>query len=80
MYRLSAAPFHLLILLFSQIGFAAADSVTSLKLIEEGIPKEHLALLAIPMIAIDIVLPVFITRSTSSQRPLDVVLSAMPFR
>jgi len=67
-------------MLWEQIGFAAADSVTSLKLIEGGVPKENLALLAIPLIPVDIVLPVLVTRHMSRHRPLDVVLRSMPFR
>ncbi len=37
-----------------QIGFSAADSVTSLKLIEQGVPKDKLAMLAIPMIPVQV--------------------------
>jgi len=62
------------------MGFAAADSVTSLKLIEGGVPKENLALMAIPLIPVDMILPVIVTRYTSRHRPLDVVLRSMPFR
>lgn len=65
---------------FFQIGFAAADAVTGLKLIEEGVPKEHLAMVAVPMVPIDIVLAIAITKYMSSERPLDVLLKAMPFR
>ena len=62
------------------MGFAACDSVTGLKLIEGGVPKENLALMAIPLIPIDMILPVLVTRYTSRHRPLDVVLRSMPFR
>ncbi len=37
-----------------QIGFSAADSVTSLKLIEQGVPKDKLAMLAIPIIPVQV--------------------------
>lgn len=70
---------HAVVIAF-QIGFAAADAVTGLKLIEEGVPKEHLAMMAVPMVPIDIVLPIIITRYMSSQRPLNVLLKGMPFR
>ena len=50
-----------------QIGFAAADSVSGLKLIEAGVPKETLAMLAIPMIPIQILLPLYISRYTSGK-------------
>lgn len=70
----------MVILLTFKIGFAAADSVTGLKLIEAGVPKENLALLAIPMVPIQILLPVYISRYTAGPRPLDVFLKAMPYR
>jgi len=62
------------------MGFAAADHVTSLKLIEGGVPKENLALMAIPLVPVDIILPILITRFTSRHRPLDVVLRSVPMR
>ncbi|CAB1349293.1 unnamed protein product [Coregonus sp. 'balchen'] len=34
------------------MGFSAADAVTGLKLVEAGVPKEQLALLAVPMVAL----------------------------
>ena len=40
-----------------QMAFAAADSVTGLKLIEAGLPKEKIALLALPMVPLQIILP-----------------------
>ena len=40
-----------------QIGMAAAESVSGLKLIEAGVPKEKLALIAIPIIPIQVFLP-----------------------
>ena len=42
-------------LLTSKIGFSAADSVTGLKLIEAGVPKAKLAMLAVPLIPLQIV-------------------------
>lgn len=70
----------MLILNDFQIGFAASDAVTGLKLIEEGVPKEHLAMMAVPLVPIDIVLAIVITKYMPSQRPLDVLLKGMPFR
>ena len=40
-----------------QIAFAAADSVTGLKLIEAGLPKEKIAMMALPMVPLQIILP-----------------------
>ena len=67
-------------LICPQVGFAAADAVTGLKLIEEGVPKEKLALLAVPMVPLQIILPWVISKYTAGPRPLDVLLAAMPFR
>ena len=54
-----------MLILDIQVGFSAADSVTGLKLIEAGVPKENLALLAIPMVPIQILLPLYISRYTA---------------
>lgn len=63
-----------------QIGFSAADAVTGLKLVEAGVPKEQLALLAVPMVPLQILLPVVISKYTAGPRPLDVFYKAFPFR
>ena len=63
-----------------QIGFAATDALTGLKLIEAGVPKERLALLGIPMVPIQIMLPLVISRYTSGPNPMSVFLKAMPLR
>lgn len=63
-----------------QMGFSAADAVTGLKLVEAGVPKEQLALLAVPMVPLQILLPVVISKYTAGPRPLDVFYKAFPFR
>lgn len=78
--RMPAIYSLIFILLTIKMGFAAADTVTSLKLIEVGMPKEHMALMAIPMIPVNIVVPILIARWTPSRRPLNLILTAMPFR
>merc|ERR1712227_470008 len=70
----------IVMLLTAKIGFAAADSVTSLKLIEAGVPKDKLAMLAIPMMPLQIILPWIISRYTSGPRPLDIWQKAIPAR
>ncbi|KAG8512525.1 Acetyl-coenzyme A transporter 1, partial [Galemys pyrenaicus] len=62
------------------IGFSAADAVTGLKLVEEGVPKEHLALLAVPMVPLQIILPLIISKYTAGPQPLNVFYKAMPYR
>lgn len=68
------------LLLTAKMGFSAADAVTGLKLVEAGVPKEQLALLAVPMVPLQILLPVIISRYTAGPRPLDVFYKAFPFR
>ncbi|KAK9959147.1 hypothetical protein ABG768_011226 [Culter alburnus] len=68
------------LLLTAKIGFSAADAVTGLKLVEAGVPKEQLALLAVPMVPLQIMLPLIISKYTAGPRPLDVFYKAFPFR
>eukprot|EP00095_Tigriopus_kingsejongensis_P011438 maker-scaffold222_size251774-snap-gene-0.27 protein:Tk11438 transcript:maker-scaffold222_size251774-snap-gene-0.27-mRNA-1 annotation:"acetyl-coenzyme a transporter 1" len=74
--RLPLMPTVIAVLLTSKVGFSAADSVTSLKLIEQGVPKDILAMLAVPMIPLQILLPVIISRYTVGPKPMDVYLKA----
>lgn len=69
-----------IILLTVRLGTAATDAVTTLKLIEAGIPKERLALLAVPMVPLQITLPWLISKYTAGPRPLTVFIKALPFR
>ena len=63
-----------------QVGFSAADAITGLKLVEAGVPKEQLALLAVPLIPLEIVLPLIISKYTAGPRPLNIFYKAFPFR
>ncbi|XP_076321941.1 acetyl-coenzyme A transporter 1 isoform X2 [Tachypleus tridentatus] len=83
LYRILCLPSvraFVIILLTCKIGFSATDAVTGLKLIEAGVHKEHLALMAIPMVPLQVLLPLTISRYTVGPRPLDVFLKAFPFR
>ena len=64
---------------YDKVGFSAADSVTSLKLVEQGVPKDKLSMLAIPLIPLQILFPLLISRYTGGRgsRPMDVWLKAM---
>ena len=73
-------PVTVAFLLTSKVGFSAADAVTGLKLIERGVPKDKLAMLAVPLIPLQIVLPWIISRYTAGPRPMDVYLKSMPPR
>ncbi|CAL9684831.1 unnamed protein product [Knipowitschia caucasica] len=68
------------LLLTAKVGFSAADTVTGLKLVEEGVPREQLALLAVPLVPLQILLPIIISKYTAGPRPLDIFYKAFPFR
>ncbi|XP_077016955.1 acetyl-coenzyme A transporter 1 isoform X2 [Tamandua tetradactyla] len=78
--RMPAVLTFCLLILTAKIGFSAADAVTGLKLIEEGVPKEHLALLAVPMVPLQIILPLVISKYTAGPQPLNIFYKAMPYR
>ena len=67
-------------LMFIQVGFSACDAVTSLKMIDAGFPKEKLALMAIPLVPLQIILPLVISKRIVGARPLNVYISAYPYR
>jgi len=73
-------PVTALFLLTFGFGFSAAEAMTDLKLIEMGVPKEKIAMLAIPMIPVKIGFTLFITRFTVGPRPMNVWLGSFPFR
>lgn len=68
------------ILLTVKTGFAACDAVSSLKLIDAGVPKDKLALLVVPLVPLQIVLPLVISKYTAGPRPMEVYLNAIPYR
>jgi len=54
--------------------------VTSLKLIDAGVPKDKLALLVIPLVPLQIVLPLIISKYTTGPKPMEVYIKAYPYR
>ena len=60
----------------SRVALSASDSVTGLKLIEKGVPRENLALMAVPLTPIQIILPLLISKYTAGPRPMNVWLKA----
>jgi PAT family acetyl-CoA transporter-like MFS transporter 1 len=53
-----------------EASFAAFEAITSLKLIEYGVPKEKFALISIPSAPIQILFPLLITKYTAGRKPL----------
>lgn len=68
------------ILLTVKFTFAACDSVTSLKLVEAGVPKDKLALLAVPLVPLQIILPLIVSKYTTGPKPMEVYVKAYPYR
>ncbi len=65
---------------FIKIGFAAIDSMTGIELLERGVTKDTLALLAIPLTPLEIFLPFFISKYTTGAKPLNLYANSHPFR
>lgn len=49
-------------------------------MVDAGIPKEKMALMAVPMVPLQIILPLVIAKYTVGPRPMDVYLKAIPYR
>jgi len=73
-------PVYSFFLLTHGMGYAAVEAMTSLKLVERGVPKAKIALLEIPMIPVKIILTLFLTRFTIGPRPMNVYLASLPWR
>lgn len=56
----------------SKVAFAATDGVSSLKLLEKGLPKEHMAVIIVGLTPISIFLPAVTSHLTAGPRPLRV--------
>ena len=54
--------------------------MTGIELLERGVTKDTLALLAIPLTPLEILLPFFISRYTTGSRPLSLYANSQPFR
>ncbi|CAF3370773.1 unnamed protein product [Rotaria socialis] len=78
--RLPSVRSMALILLTARVGFAATDSMTGLELVERGVTRESLALLAIPITPLQIVLPFIISKYTTGSQPLNIYIKSYPFR
>lgn len=69
-----------LFLLTVKVSFAACDAISSLKLLEYGVPKDKIALMAMPLLPIQIVLPIFISRFVTGKYPLNFYIKAFKIR
>ncbi|XP_045448041.1 acetyl-coenzyme A transporter 1 [Melitaea cinxia] len=69
-----------LVLFTAKIGFCASDAVSGLKLVEAGVPREDMALLAVPLVPVQIIMPVILAKYTTGPMPLSLWLRAFPLR
>lgn len=69
-----------LVLLTVKFTFAACDAVTSLKIVEAGVPKDKLALLVVPLVPLQIFLPLALSKYTTGPKPMEVYIKAIPYR
>lgn len=68
------------ILVTRAVAFSAAETLTQLKLLERGVPKQHMATLSACMTPISVLLPVYISRWTGGARPLDCITATWMWR
>jgi MFS transporter, PAT family, solute carrier family 33 (acetyl-CoA transportor), member 1 len=62
------------------ISFAAVDTITNLKLIDYGVPKDIIAIFNIPSFIAQLALPILVSRYTAGPKPLGVYTKVFPFR
>lgn len=63
-----------------EAAFAVWENITSLKLVDYGIPKDKIALFSIPTAPVQIFLPLFITKFTAGLKPLSFYYKVFPCR
>ncbi|CAD5212992.1 unnamed protein product [Bursaphelenchus okinawaensis] len=68
------------LLLTAKIAFAAADSMTDLKLINAGITADKIASISIFLTPLQIILPWLLGKQIAGPKPLNVYLLAYPYR
>ena len=69
----------IIVLMTVKIAFAS-DTMSYLKMIDSGVPKDKLALLAVPLTPLQIVLPLLISRYTNGPKPFNLFIQSIPFR
>jgi len=60
--------------------FAAAESLTQLRLLDKGVPKQHMAGVSALMTPLNMVLPVMVAKWTGGSRPMHALSSTYPMR
>ncbi|XP_077298027.1 acetyl-coenzyme A transporter 1 isoform X2 [Arctopsyche grandis] len=78
--RLPSVKTLALILLTAKVGFSSSDAVSGLKLVEAGVPREQLALMIVPLVPIQVILPLILSKHSTGNEPLNSWLNAYPWR
>lgn len=69
-----------LILFTAKASFAACDEITTLKLIEHGVPKDKIAILSAAQLPLQLILPFVFSRFITGRKPMDFYIKAFPVR
>jgi len=67
---------YIFLSLTCRLGLSPIDTISGLKMVENGMPKENLAMMAVPMVPIQILLPLLISKYTAGPRPLNIWIKA----
>jgi len=59
-----------------KIGYAATDSVSILKLIDAGVPKENIMVINSTILVVKMILTLIVAKKTSGPKPMNVFLTA----
>jgi PAT family acetyl-CoA transporter-like MFS transporter 1 len=62
----------MMVLLTWKLSSAVAESLTILKIQEQGMPKEHAATISLLLTPLQIIIPMVVTKYTAGERPLDL--------
>jgi PAT family acetyl-CoA transporter-like MFS transporter 1 len=68
------------LLFTADISYASVEVITNLKLIDYGIPKDKIALFNIPSFAVQLLLPILVTKYTAGNSPMAFWIKAFPCR
>lgn len=68
------------VLLTRFVAFSASETLTTLKLLEKGIPKAHIATMSALMTPLNLAMPMLTRRWTAGERPLDAVTKTWVWR
>lgn len=69
-----------LVLLTCRIGYVATDAATGLEFSEIGVPKQHMAVISVIYLPVEVLLPFVISKFTSGPRPMTLWIYAYPVR